>query len=151
VEYETLQAMTRLFQIKHGFLRKLIPHDFLVRAKAIEDFPMIDLPSSVKPFEKGYDLLKDGSLLGVPLCGHTVGQVGLFFRSMKGEVLLVADAVWHSNSYRSLVKPHFLTRLLTSDSDLYWKTVLDLNQAHTSNPELFILPSHCPENHSSFL
>jgi glyoxylase-like metal-dependent hydrolase (beta-lactamase superfamily II) len=104
------------------------------------------LPAAYAPFEQGYDILGDGSLLGVSLPGHAPGQLGLFLHDQfSRSVLLAADACWHSRTYRELIYPHRLTIRLQADSAAYRETLRRLHQLHRRKPDLTIVPFHCPE------
>ena len=134
-----------------GFLPDLIPDDFMARSRVIESRELIDLPSEFLPYRKGYDLLKDGSLMAVELPGHACGQLGLFLQSSKGQTFfLAADACWHSESYRSLIFPHPITSLLFDDYRVYQDTLMQIQMLWQQRKDIVIAPSHCSEFHAQF-
>ncbi len=77
--------------LRHGFLPRLLPADFerrLIFAGRRTESPLPQFPSA-------WDLLGDGSLLGIELPGHAPGQLGLFLRAPgRKPVLFAADAAW---------------------------------------------------------
>lgn len=147
----SLMELCRWRQVASGFLRQLLPADFFTRILPIEKCVLVSLPTSLSPLERGYDLLGTGDILAIPLPGHSIGHTGLYFTTGNGrEVLIVGDAVWHSESIRSLVFPHPLTRLLMSNWGDYGRTMLALHQLHQRNPNLVMLPSHCLEHLGTF-
>ncbi|MGZ3672105.1 MAG: MBL fold metallo-hydrolase [Bdellovibrionota bacterium] len=146
-----MEALVRLRQVTNGFLPGLLPEDIWKRAVLLEDAKPVSLPKILSPFTDGFDLLGDGSLLAVPLEGHMSGHTGLYFRSQKGPVLLVADSVWHSDSYRKLVPPIAAARLLMHDWDTYQRTLHSLHKIWKREKELHLVPSHCTDFRGVFL
>lgn len=146
-----LEAMNRYHQVSNGFLKNLLPADFFKRMVKIEDTKRTPLPGSLKPFDYGYDLLGDNEILAVPLPGHLVGHTGLYFKTDAKEVFIIGDSVWHLDSIRQIMAPHFITKIIISDWDAYMETMNKLHELQGRNSELFLLPSHCPENEQSFL
>jgi len=132
--------------LRRGFLSELIPADFDQRAAPIELERFGALPSECAPFQRGVDLLGDGSLWAVLLPGHAAGQLGLFVRDSRGEtVFLCADACWSSRSYREERMPTAGARLLFDDWHAYRGTLADLTELHRARPQVAIVPSHCAE------
>lgn len=146
-----LQKMNRYQQVSKGYLKNLLPDDFFNRMMKIENTKRITLPDSLKPFELGYDLLGDNEIIAVPLPGHLVGHTGLFFKVDGREVFIIGDSVWHLDSIRHKIAPHFITRMIISDWRTYIETINNLHSLQSRNTELFLLPSHCTENEKSFL
>jgi len=140
-----MQSLARWRQVKSGFLAGLLPTDIWKRAVMLEDARPVSLPALLAPFTRGFDFLGDGSMLAVPLEGHMLGHTGLFFQSQKGPVFLIADAVWHSESYRRQVGPLFAARLLMHDWAEYQETIRRLHELHKRGGELQLVPSHCTE------
>lgn len=130
--------------LRRGFLPALMPADFDQRAAPVEAQRFVALPQECAPFQRGVDLLGDGSLWAVMLPGHAAGQLGLFVRDTRGEtVFLCADACWSSRSYLQQRMPLALARLLFDDWNAYRGTLADLSGFHRARPEVTIVPSHC--------
>ncbi len=145
-----MEALSRFRQVTSGFLSALVPESIWDRAVLLEEAKAVPLPKILRPFETGFDILGDESLLAVPLEGHMRGHTGLYFRSQKGPVFLVADSVWHSDSFRKLVPPIQAARLLMADWKRYEKTIRDLHALWEREKDLYIVPSHCTDFRGAF-
>jgi glyoxylase-like metal-dependent hydrolase (beta-lactamase superfamily II) len=130
--------------LKAGFLPGLLPDDFDLRTIFVEDLAIADLPTEYAPFDTGYDLFGDRSLLAVELPGHATGQLGLFIVDKSGrQYFLIADACWLSRAYQEFVRPHPITKLLFANDREYVDTLSKIHQLHKLNPDLKIIPTHC--------
>ncbi len=95
--------------------------------------------------EEETDLFDDGAIRVLDLPGHAPGQIGIRFTASDGRpVLLAADSCWTSSAYRDLCMPHSVTRLLNQWKS-YRSTLRRLHRMHRDEPDLLILPTHCPE------
>ncbi len=142
--YAAVNKLSPLAAVKAGYLSGLLPEDFGERSVFMEDASPYPLPGTF-PFEHGYDLLGDGSLVAVDLPGHAAGQTGLLLRTAEGEVFLCADAVWSSRAFREDRKPHPAARIIMADAREYGQSFRKLMQLHREYPQLRIIPSHCGE------
>jgi len=132
--------------LKHAFLRGLIPSDFDARSQEVDMSKPILLSEEYAPFKAGYDLLGDESLIGVELPGHAHGQMGLFARDKSGQVFFfVADAAWLKRSIVENRPPHKITNLLFPDPKAYSETLGNLRTYYLTHPETHVIPSHCEE------
>ncbi|HEY5800176.1 MAG TPA: MBL fold metallo-hydrolase [Burkholderiaceae bacterium] len=143
-EYLQLRSRSRWRNLMHGHLPQLLPADFSARLDFADDSAAIDLPPALWPFDRGYDLLGDGSVLGVPLPGHTRGQMGLLFRRSGGElVLLAADACWSMQALEMQRPPTWLASRLFDDTSRYQATFSQLRELALRASGVCIVPSHC--------
>ena len=132
--------------LKHAFLRGLIPSDFDSRSHEVDMSKPVLLSEEYAPFKIGYDLLGDGSIIGVELPGHAHGQMGLFVRDERDKLFFfVADAAWLKQSIVENRPPHKITNLLFPDPKAYRKTLSNLHTYHLTHPETHVIPSHCEE------
>ncbi len=107
---------------------------------------LASLPAKYAPFDYGFDLFGDKSIIAVHLPGHAYGQMGLFLETQElGPVFLAADACWHSKAYRELIWPHPLANLALADPKAFRDTLTKLHLLHKNNPQITIIPSHCRE------
>lgn len=144
--YAAIRGLDGLAALKLGHVPGQLPPNFEERSRPLGPESAIELPPEFAPFTAGWDILGDGSLLGVSLPGHAIGQLGLFLRDDRlGPLLLAADACWHSRAYRELRPPHPVINLLTPDAAAYRATLQKLHQLHQNRPEMPIIPFHCPE------
>jgi len=112
-----------------GHLPTLLPDDYLNR---------------VAPFETGLDLFGDGSLLGVPLPGHSHGQLGLFIPDANGRpAFLVADACWSLPALREGRLPSRLAMFATAERRRFIETFNGLFGIARRENAITLLPSHC--------
>lgn len=91
-------------------------------------------------FKEIYDLLGDGSIIGVRLDGHSLGQMGIYIDSFK--LFFAADACW-GNAYinkADLMKP--LPRFIQNNYKTYIHTIETIKQLQMEHPEIQILYSH---------
>jgi glyoxylase-like metal-dependent hydrolase (beta-lactamase superfamily II) len=132
--------------MKHAFLRGLIPSDFDARSHVVDMTKPILLSNEHAPFKTGFDLLGDGSILGVELPGHALGQMGLFVCDESGRLFFfVADAAWLKQAIVENRPPHRIANMLFPDPKAYRETLADLHTHHLAHPDTQVVPSHCDE------
>lgn len=125
-----------------GHLPDLLPPDYFDRLDAADACPQHALPDWLAPFETGLDLLGDGSLLGVPLPGHSHGQLGLFMPDADGRpAFLVADACWSLPALREGRLP--LALFINADRPGFLRSFAGLNRIARRETAVALLPSHC--------
>jgi glyoxylase-like metal-dependent hydrolase (beta-lactamase superfamily II) len=98
-------------------------------------------------FPASHDVFGDGSVVLVPLPGHTPGSLGVFLNGVHGRRLLfIGDAAW-SRSGVTLpshkLKP--LSHLVDADPDALSQTLWRLHALHEREPGLIIVPAHDAE------
>jgi glyoxylase-like metal-dependent hydrolase (beta-lactamase superfamily II) len=104
------------------------------------------LPGEYAPFQQGYDLLADESVIAVELPGHAIGQMGLFVRAEDDRLLFfVADAAWLKQAIVENRPPHRIADLLFADGKTYRDTLSNLHAYHSRRLDVEIVPSHCEE------
>ncbi len=114
-----------------------------------QKFPRVDSPTlqyESKPYEtfdESADLYKDGSVVVVPLRGHTPGSAGIFVNLSPSERLFyVGDAVDDERGFGERVGKPLLLRDTDSDITLANEVVGKLSELHERVPGLAILPAH---------
>lgn len=151
VGLDALMPLSPWRATKMGFLKSLLPDDFATRCDFLEDRPLISLPEALRPFQRGYDLAGDGSLLAVPLSGHHPGHVGLWCETNEGPAFLIGDACWLERSYRENIGPGMLAKIFLEDAAQFNDTIAQLAELHRRNPHVRIIPTHCPDTHRALL
>jgi glyoxylase-like metal-dependent hydrolase (beta-lactamase superfamily II) len=143
-EYAANRRRGRFGRARRAFLADLLPGDFETRATWAKTRPPIELPAAWGAFREGFDLLGDGSLVGIDLPGHTESQLGLAF-SVEGEggTFLVADACWRIEGLRERRPPSRLADPLFADPARYRATFEALCDLSASPGAPRIIPSHC--------
>lgn len=139
--WDDVKDLTGVAAVKKAYLPKTIPNDFDTRARFIEQTKEIALSDEYAPFEKGFDVFGDGSIIAVFLEGHAKGQFGLLI----DHVFLCADAAWSKAAIRTKKLPSKLTKLIIPSWDDYIQTFDQLTELYTNNPQIHMIPSHCTE------
>ena len=94
-------------------------------------------------FDESADLYHDGSVVVVPLCGHTPGSVGIFVNlSPARRFFYVGDSVDDELGFEERVGKALLLRDTDNDRALADQVVSRLSQLHEKVPELAIIPAH---------
>ncbi len=92
---------------------------------------------------EGYDVVGDGSIVAVPLPGHSPGHLGLWLPSTQGPpVLLVGDACWLRASLTGDLPPRQVIATM-HDPDAYVATIAALGRLAEARPDILLVPSHC--------
>jgi N-acyl homoserine lactone hydrolase len=95
-------------------------------------------------FPSSLDLFGDGSIVLVPLPGHTAGNVGMFInRSNGSRLFLLGDAAHLAQNYLLPATPHalFWSRVTWND-EIARQTLLDLHHFSFRHPEVTLVPMH---------
>ncbi len=143
--YQDVKNRKGFSALVRAFLPGMLPKNFEQRVRFAEDGMKIQLDGAYAPFDIGYDLLGDASILAIELPGHAKGQIGVILNTQGGMYFLIADACWLSESYRRNILPHPVAGLLFSSRQDYQTTLEKIHQMYKKNPEIKIIPSHCPE------
>jgi glyoxylase-like metal-dependent hydrolase (beta-lactamase superfamily II) len=102
-------------------------------------------PKPYEIFDESADLYKDGSVVVVPLRGHTPGSVGIFVNlSPARRLFYVGDSVDDERGFEERVGKPLLLRDSDSDPALANQIVSWLTQLYEKvpEPELIIIPAH---------
>ncbi|KND56858.1 Metal-dependent hydrolase [Candidatus Burkholderia verschuerenii] len=143
-EVAAMRRASRIGGLRRGYLRTLLPASFDTRLTCADDCERVVLPRAMHPFTHGFDLLGDASVIGVPLLGHTPGQLGILFRTAGARsIFLVADACWSLEAVRDDKPPSWIASRLFSDKRAFLATFAGLRHLLSSNDALSIVPSHC--------
>ncbi len=100
-------------------------------------------------FSESHDLFGDGSLVLVPLRGHTPGSVGLFITLDDGRrFFFTGDASWRLEGFTGPKEKFWFSRNMVDNDHAATRQVLQ--QVHTliqREPELMVIPAHDAEVH----
>jgi glyoxylase-like metal-dependent hydrolase (beta-lactamase superfamily II) len=120
-----------------------------VNAAHTQKFPPVDAPTlkfEPKPYEtfdESADLYGDGSVVVVPLRGHTPGSVGIFVNlDPHHRLFYVGDAVDDERGFQERVGKSLILRDSDTDPARANQVVAQLNQLHQMVPDLAIIPAH---------
>ena len=99
------------------------------------------------PFKQHIDLLADGSIVIVPIKGHSPGSIGILVNSNLGRLFFVGDAIWTNLQLKEASsKPWAVSMFVDQDREKTRETILLLKELVSANPELKIVPTHDFEN-----
>ncbi len=128
--WTSVRKLSGFAAVRHAFLPGMLP---------------LDLENRLRFVEEGSDLFDDGAIRVLELPGHAPGQIGIRFADTTGRsILLAADACWTSTAFRENRMPHPVTRVL-NEWKTYRTTLRRLHHFHRDEPDILILPTHCPE------
>jgi N-acyl homoserine lactone hydrolase len=100
-------------------------------------------PTPYETFDESADLYRDGSVIVVPLRGHTPGSVGIFVNlSPARRLFYVGDSVDDERGFEERVGKSLILRDSDNDVALASQIVGRLNDLHEKVPELAIIPAH---------
>jgi glyoxylase-like metal-dependent hydrolase (beta-lactamase superfamily II) len=134
VEYEA--ARLGLLDAQQGLVRELMGDNAL-------EFFDLDGPA-YEGFRSSLDLFGDGSVVLVPLPGHTAGNSGMFINRANGSRLfLLGDATWVAENYTRPATMHpFIWSQVTADDATARQTLIDLYLFRLSHPEVPMIAMH---------
>jgi glyoxylase-like metal-dependent hydrolase (beta-lactamase superfamily II) len=120
-----------------------------VIAAHVQKFPPVAAPTlqfnpvPYETFDESADLYKDGSVVVVPLRGHTPGSVGIFVNlSPEQRLFYVGDAVDDERGFEERVGKSLILQDSDNDEILADQTVGRLSELHQKAPRVAILPAH---------
>ena len=141
--WEKLHKLQGWKAFRQGYISSLLPADMVSRLRFIEDSPRYTLHEKLPGFNEGHDIFGDGTLIGVSLPGHAVGQYGLYLQN--NDIMLIADSCWRSESYRKFILPPSIVMALLHDPAEYKQTLLKLHRLSLTRSDIRLIPSHCNE------
>ena len=98
---------------------------------------------AVGPWPRSWDVYGDGSVLIVPMPGHTPGSVGTLVRLPDGRRMFhVGDTVWVREGYETREPKSWIAGAFDSDADQNDVQIQRLWQLHQADPDLIIVPAH---------
>lgn len=95
-------------------------------------------------FEKSCDLFKDGSVILVPMFGHTPGSVGMFVRLTSARrFFFVGDVVWNAAALAD-GKPKFwpARQIVDLDARATQASIERIRAVMKRDPQLVVVPAH---------
>jgi N-acyl homoserine lactone hydrolase len=100
-------------------------------------------PTPYETFDESADLYRDGSVIVVPLRGHTPGSVGIFVNlSPTRRLFYVGDSVDDERGFEERVGKSLILRDSDNDMALANQIVGRLSALHEKVPALAIIPAH---------
>jgi glyoxylase-like metal-dependent hydrolase (beta-lactamase superfamily II) len=150
-ELQAMDGRSRFGNLRHGTLPALLPSDFHRRVDYADDAAQVALPVELQPFEHGFDVFGDGTVLAVHLPGHSRGQMGIVFRLEDDRLAFMsADACWNLAALRADRGPTWLARRVFDRDDQYRRTFGQLRQMHAGAGSPWLIPSHCAQTWKAY-
>jgi N-acyl homoserine lactone hydrolase len=102
------------------------------------------------PFKSSQDFYGDGSVIIVPMPGHTPGSVGVFVTDAAGKrALIIGDTSWTKEGVDwPAEKPWLARRMVDHDAEGVREQLVLLHQLQRANPELLVVPAHDARVHA---
>mgnify|MGYP000480565667 CR=1 FL=1 len=95
-------------------------------------------------FERSFDVFGDGSMVVVPVPGHTPGAIVTFVHTEDGKhYALIGDLVWQKEGIELPAERPWLARMLVDhDAAAVRRQIVHLHRLQKMWPELIIVPAH---------
>lgn len=135
----------------HGFIPQLITNNIESRSLYTDTLKIINLDSKWAPFQYGYDLFGDKSIIIVDLEGHSIGHIGVILQTIDDkDVFLIGDACWTKYTFENNIYPINLIKYITYDFNEYKNQIFKIHQLYKRRKDVFIIPSHCEKSINNF-
>ena len=104
-------------------------------------------------FSASQDLFGDGSIVLVPLPGHTAGNTGMFINRSNGpRLLLLGDAAWVAANFQRPATMHpLIWNNVTSDDATARQTLIHLHHFALAHPEIALIAMHDAASQERFM
>ncbi len=95
-------------------------------------------------FDRSLDLFNDGSVVLVPLPGHTEGSMGMFVNLRSGKrFLFTGDLTWAMEGFElPAERPWLARKLVDYDEDEARRSIVKVHQLMKRHPDLIVVPAH---------
>jgi glyoxylase-like metal-dependent hydrolase (beta-lactamase superfamily II) len=95
-------------------------------------------------FDRSLDLFGDGTLVLVPLPGHTPGSTGLFVNLRSGKrFFFIGDLTWAIDGIKlPAERPWISRKLVDLDEEQVRRSIVKVHQLLGRHPDLVIVPAH---------
>ncbi|MGL5042532.1 MAG: MBL fold metallo-hydrolase [Culicoidibacterales bacterium] len=135
-ELETYNNMSKIEQIREGFIQSLIPKDFVFYD--FRSYKKILLP--INQFTSGYDVLGDGTLVIIPMLGHSVEHCGVYLP--RNAFLFVGDAAYTNKSLTDRTRATKTMLNIAYDTKIYEQTYKKIQNVKSQYPKITIRTAH---------
>ena len=96
------------------------------------------------PFDQSKDIFGDGSVVLIPLGGHTKGSIGAVVTTAAGKrYFFIGDVSWSLEAIKLLrPKTPFVGNMVDADREKTREVVALLHEVWKDNPDMLIVPTH---------
>ncbi|WP_374130272.1 MBL fold metallo-hydrolase [Sphingomonas sp. 28-62-20] len=114
-----------------------------IDAKTIRWRPFVFSERPYEQYRQSQDVFGDGSLILVPMAGHTVGSVGLFINTGGRRYFLTGDTTWALEGFTRPAHKFFAMRQMV-DLDLpkMDAEIVGVRRLMARDPKLTVIPAH---------
>jgi len=126
-----------LFTVTKGYLKGLLPDDILNRVQYVDQLPL----SKMDGLKKCWNFI-DPSITLIDLPGHARGHIGMLHKP--SNKFLIIDAGWTTQNIVNLKYPRRIVSFLIDSYKELKQTIKMLNQFQKNNPNIEMIPTHCP-------
>jgi glyoxylase-like metal-dependent hydrolase (beta-lactamase superfamily II) len=100
-------------------------------------------------FDKSLDLFDDGSVVLVPLPGHTPGSMGMFVNLSSGKrFLFIGDLTWSIEGVQlPAERPWISRKLVDKDEEGVRRSIVKVHHLMNRYPDLIVVPAHDRKAH----
>lgn len=137
-----LQRQSVFAQVRHGFLRELLPPDFTECGRPLNENEFSAGEGDWQGFQV-CDFWGDGSVLLVDLPGHADGHFGFVLQSADTRLFYIVDACWHVQVLLDQSPLPWISRRVQHDAPTYFATQEKLRQL-TERTGIELIACHCP-------
>lgn len=137
-----LEAQSSGQQVRHGFLRQLLPDDFAARGRSLEESAFVPGTGDLAEF-RVLDYWNDSSLVLVDLPGHADGHYGCLLRGPQGLQFYIVDSCWHVEVLQNQWPLPWVSRRFQHDEKAYFETQARLRRL-ADRTGIELLACHCP-------
>ncbi|RZF21624.1 MULTISPECIES: MBL fold metallo-hydrolase [Halobacteriovorax] len=124
-------------EVKHPVANRTFPTQF----KDVKTQSFQWKEESYLNFKKHYDYFGDGTLIFVPLFGHTHGSLGLILNSKDKKYFFVGDAIWTTRQLRPIQNKAAISSILVdTDKELTRKKIDEIKKMQDRG--FIIIPTH---------
>ena len=102
-------------------------------------------------FERSFDVFGDGSIVLVPLPGHTPGSIGMFVNLRSGKrFLFIGDLTWAIEGIQLPAERPWMSRTLADyDQESVRRSIVRVHELAREYPELVVVPAHDRRVHNT--
>lgn len=106
--------------------------------------PFTFTPTPYEVFDQSYDIFKDGSVVLVPLAGHTHGSIGMFVNfSATKRFFFTGDLTWVKEGITELSeKQQVVKKMVDTDQEKIRNNIVKVYQLIQQKPNIQLIPAH---------
>lgn len=114
-----------------------------IDAKMIKWRPLAFSGAPYEQYKQSFDIFGDGSLVLVPMAGHTEGSVGLFITTPDRRYFLTGDTSWAIEGFkRPAHKFFFMRNMVDVDLPRLDAELVGVHRLMARDPRLIVIPAH---------